>query len=102
VARDGLIAEADRLGWSHRLMRDHETFCRLVLTDTTGHQVLVDLAVDSAPGQPSTITLLGPTFAPEESAGRKVVHSSTVPKPVTSSMYSPWHDGMTRPGCCRA
>jgi hypothetical protein len=73
VAWEGLFAEANRLGWSHRLMRDHETFCRLVLVDATGGQVLVDLAVDSAPGQPSTITLMGPTFAPEELAGRKVI-----------------------------
>ncbi len=33
----------------------------------------MDLAVDSAPGQPSTISLIGPTFALEELAGRKTI-----------------------------
>lgn len=33
----------------------------------------MDLALDSAPGHPPTITVAGPTYAPEELAGRKVV-----------------------------
>ncbi len=33
----------------------------------------MDLAVDSAPGRPPVVTCLGPSFDPEELAGRKLV-----------------------------
>jgi hypothetical protein len=36
-------------------------------------EVLVDLAVDSPPRLPPTMTLLGPTLAPLELAGRKLL-----------------------------
>ena len=35
--------------------------------------LLVDLAVDSPPGHPATASFVGPTFAPEELAGRKLL-----------------------------
>ncbi|MDJ0360816.1 hypothetical protein [Rhodococcus sp. H29-C3] len=35
--------------------------------------LLMDLALDSVPGMPATASVVGPTFAPEELAGRKVV-----------------------------
>lgn len=72
-AKEALLAEVAEHGWTCRVIRDHETFCRLVLIDSAGDEVLVDLAVDSAPGQPSTISLIGPTFALEELAGRKTI-----------------------------
>lgn len=35
--------------------------------------LLVDLALDSVPGMAPTVSIVGPTFAPEEVAGRKLV-----------------------------
>lgn len=35
--------------------------------------LLVDLAMDSAPSRPSTVSIAGPTFGLEELAGRKVI-----------------------------
>ena len=35
--------------------------------------MLVDLALDSAPGRPACESVAGPTFAPAELAGRKVI-----------------------------
>lgn len=54
------------------VLRDHDTFCRLVL-GRGAEQVLVDLAVDSAPGRPTAIGALGPTFSAEELFGRKTI-----------------------------
>ena len=36
-------------------------------------EVVVDLVLDSRPGMPPTMTVLGPSYAPEELAGRQVV-----------------------------
>ena len=54
---------------------DSPTFCRLVVTDRDD-EVLVDLAVDSPPHLAPTMTLLGPTLAPLELAGRKLLPRS--------------------------
>ena len=35
--------------------------------------MLVDLALESKPGMPATASVAGPTFAPEELAGRKLI-----------------------------
>jgi Nucleotidyl transferase AbiEii toxin, Type IV TA system len=72
VAREALKREAIRRGWSMRVLRDHDTFCRLVL-GRGAEQVLVDLAVDSAPGRQTIIGVLGPTFSAEELSGRKTI-----------------------------
>jgi hypothetical protein len=53
------------------LASDDATFCHLIINDADN--LLVDLALDSPPQQPATASLIGPTFAPEELAGRKVV-----------------------------
>ena len=45
---------------------------RRLVIHGNGH-LLVDLALDSPPGHPATASLIGPTFAPRELAGRKVV-----------------------------
>jgi hypothetical protein len=34
--------------------------------------LVVDLAIDSPPGRPPVMTIIGPTFDPEELAGRKL------------------------------
>jgi hypothetical protein len=54
------------------VIHDSPTFCRLVVIDRD-NEVLVDLAVDSPPHLPPTMTLLGPTLAPLELAGRKLL-----------------------------
>ncbi len=38
-----------------------------------GAALLVDIALDSPPRQPATASFLGPTFAPDELAGRKLL-----------------------------
>ena len=47
------------------------TFCRLVVHGL--EDLLVDIALDSPPLQPATASFLGPTFAPDELAGRKLL-----------------------------
>ncbi|HEY5135428.1 MAG TPA: nucleotidyl transferase AbiEii/AbiGii toxin family protein [Candidatus Nanopelagicales bacterium] len=47
------------------------TFCRLVVHGS--EDLLVDIGLDSPPRQPATASFLGPTFAPEELAGRKLL-----------------------------
>lgn len=48
------------------------TFCRMIVT-REGHETLVDIAIDSPPLSRPTITVLGPTLAPLELAGRKLL-----------------------------
>ncbi|GAA1661781.1 hypothetical protein GCM10009765_09140 [Fodinicola feengrottensis] len=48
------------------------TFSRLVIVDGS-EEVLVDIALDSPPSSSPTITLLGPTLAPLDLAGRKLL-----------------------------
>jgi hypothetical protein len=71
AARDALEATAHDRGWTIERVRDEATFCRLVIHGEEA--LLVDLALDSPPEHPATASLIGPTFAPEELAGRKVV-----------------------------
>lgn len=47
------------------------TFCRLVVHGS--EDLLVVIALDSPPLQPATASFLGPTFAPDELAGRKLL-----------------------------
>ena len=58
-------------GWSVHRDRVEDTFCRLVVHGT--EPLLVDLAVDSPPLGPPTMTMVGPTYEPLELAGRKLV-----------------------------
>jgi hypothetical protein len=44
-----------------------------MVIERLGEETLVDLAVDSPPQSRSTITVLGPTLAPLELAGRKLL-----------------------------
>lgn len=70
-ARDELITAAGERDWSVDRIQDSETFCRLLVHGS--EDLLVDLALDSAPGRPASASFVGPTFAPDELAGRKVV-----------------------------
>lgn len=71
AARDALQAAAHEQGWAIERIRDEATFCRLIIHGAD--DLPVDLALDSPPQQLATASLIGPTFAPEELAGRKVV-----------------------------
>ena len=58
-------------GWGVEVMRASDTFVRLQVEGS--EQILVDLALDSPPGLPSMMPVLGPTFAPDELAARKLL-----------------------------
>ncbi len=59
------------VGWSIEVRQSSETFVRLLVTGDS--VLLVDLALDSAPGMAPTMSVLGPTFAPQELAARKLL-----------------------------
>lgn len=70
-ARDAFLDTVERRGWSVTVIHDSPSFCRLVVSGPD--DVLVDLAIDSPPTAPPVLTVLGPTLAPEELAGRKLL-----------------------------
>jgi hypothetical protein len=70
AARDQLEAAAVARGWIMTRVQDSETFVRLHLSGDG--EVIVDLAVDIAANRPPFVTIVGPTFDPEELAGRKL------------------------------
>jgi hypothetical protein len=71
-AADALEGASIDRGWSIERVRDTTTFRRLVIR-TGSDELVVDLAVDSPPLGPPTITTLGPAFAPVELAARKLL-----------------------------
>lgn len=70
-ARAAFEAAARERGWVVEVRQSTETFVRLNVHGQDS--VLVDLALDSPPGLPPSITVLGPTFAPDELAARKLL-----------------------------
>ena len=70
--RDELEAAARQRGWSVERIQDSGTFCRLIIRSGTAER-LADLAVDAPPDHPGSVTIAGPTFDPEELAGRKLL-----------------------------
>ena len=70
AARDQLEAAAVARGWTITRVQDGETFVRLHLSGDG--EVIVDLAIDVAASRPPVVTIVGPTFDPEELAGRKL------------------------------
>jgi predicted nucleotidyltransferase component of viral defense system len=71
-ARDALEAAASQRGWSAQRIHDSDTFCRMVIR-SADDGVLVDLAVNAPPDLPASLTPAGPTLAPEELAGNKLL-----------------------------
>ena len=66
-ARDALLAAIRaRAGWSLSLVHDSDTFCRIEVCNGANQQLLVDLAVDSPPTDPPTMTVVGPAPMPIE------------------------------------
>ncbi|WP_310963894.1 nucleotidyl transferase AbiEii/AbiGii toxin family protein [Nocardioides terrisoli] len=71
-AKDAFAQALHNRGCAVVIVHDAPTFCRLVV-ERAGEQTLVDLAIDSPPHSRPTITVLGPTLAPLELAGRKLL-----------------------------
>lgn len=71
TARDAFEAIARSRGWVVTRIHDGDTFCRLAVT--ADDALLIDLALDSPPQLPPSVTFLGPSFAPEKLAARKVL-----------------------------
>jgi hypothetical protein len=72
AARAALEAAARDRGWRTERIHDSDTFCRMVIRGDHG-DVLVDLAVNAPPDLPASVTPAGPTLAPEELAGHKLL-----------------------------
>lgn len=72
VAKDALVEEIQGRGFDVAVVHDGPTFCRIVVTKGDD-ETLVDLAIDSPPHGRPVFTVLGPTLAPRELAGRKVL-----------------------------
>jgi predicted nucleotidyltransferase component of viral defense system len=72
TARDALEAAARQRGWTAERIHDGDTFCRMVIRSADAG-VLIDLAVNAPPDLPASHTPAGPTLAPEELAGHKLL-----------------------------
>lgn len=71
AARRQLESAAVARGWQVDEVQVSESFARLHLHGRA--EVLVDIAIDVAAGRPPVVSIVGPTFNPEELAGRKLV-----------------------------
>lgn len=71
-AKDAFARALRERGCDVVIVQDGPTFCRMIVTRPE-EETLVDLAIDSPPRSRPTITILGPTLAPLELAGRKLL-----------------------------
>lgn len=72
VTASAAFREAAHLrGWGVETLRASDTFVRLRVEGEG--ELLLDIALDSPPGLPSMMSILGPTFAPDELAARKLL-----------------------------
>lgn len=58
-------------GWEIEVLQESDTFVRLGVAGE--HELIVDIALDSPPGLSPTMSVLGPTFAPDELTARKLL-----------------------------
>jgi Nucleotidyl transferase AbiEii toxin, Type IV TA system len=72
AARDEIETDARNRGWTTQLIQDSDTFCRMVVRSPEA-AVLIDLAVNAPPDLPASASPAGPTLAPEELAGHKLL-----------------------------
>jgi hypothetical protein len=72
AARDALETAARRKGWTAQRIHDSDAFCRMVIR-SADTEVLIDLAVNALPNLPASATPAGPTLAPEELIGHKLL-----------------------------
>lgn len=71
-AEDEFSAAVRARGWTVERLQASGEFCRLLIHGPED-DLLVDLALESKPGMPARASVAGPTFAPEELAGRKLI-----------------------------
>lgn len=71
-AKDAYVRALQERDYDVVIVQDGPTFCRMIAR-RAGEETLVDLAIDSPPHARPTITVLGPTLAPLELAGRKLL-----------------------------
>lgn len=71
-AKDAFMQALHEQGCDVVLIQDGPTFSRMIVS-RAGEETVVDLAIDSPPHSRPTITVLGPTLAPLELAGRKLL-----------------------------
>ena len=71
AAREQLEVAAIARGWQIDRLQVSESFARLHVHGEA--DVLVDIAIDVTAGHPPVVSIVGPTFDPEEFAGRKLV-----------------------------
>ena len=71
-AKTALVRTLHHREYEVTVLQDSPTFCRLIVRHKDA-ELLVDLAIDSPPSRTPTMTLLGPTLAPLELAGRKLL-----------------------------
>jgi hypothetical protein len=70
-ALESLEAVSAARGWTVERRQVGETFCRITVHGPD--DVDVDLALDASPGMEPSMTVIGPTYAPEELAARKLL-----------------------------
>lgn len=73
AARDQFEAAVTRRGWTSSRLHDTATFVRLHVVGEDEDELIVEFAIDAPAGQPPVMTIVGPTFAAEELAGRKLL-----------------------------
>lgn len=71
AARDQFETAVAERGWQSTRVQDGGSFVRLRVTGDD--EVIVDLAIDAPAGRPPVVSVVGPTFDPEELAGRKLI-----------------------------
>lgn len=71
-AKKAFVEALQARNYEVAIVQDGPTFCRMIVA-TTGEETLVDLAIDSPSHSRPTLTVLGPTLAPHELAGRKLL-----------------------------
>ncbi len=67
-----ILSVLQQQGWITERIHDSGTFCRMVIRSADSG-VLIDLAVNAPPDLPASATPAGPTLAPEELAGNKLL-----------------------------
>jgi hypothetical protein len=70
VATEAFLEALERQGYGTDVIQEGPSFVRLIVRKAD-QVVLVDVAIDSPPAHRPTMTVLGPTLAPLELAGRK-------------------------------
>lgn len=86
TARDSFEDAVRARGWAVERIQDGPTFCRLVVHGP--EDLLVDLALDSPPGQPPTASFLGPRSLSPSWPAASFSPSSIGPKLATSPTSS--------------